>query len=130
MEAKTAPNDSNAVAVEVKTKFDHASKLPRSPALSDREKCRVYFLAGAGLIKIGVTTNPTSRVRAIRNSSPVPLELLGLHKADMLFEMFMHQRFAHLRRHGEWFEDAPELREVIDAILNGHPFDLHPGAAA
>lgn len=30
MEAKTAPNDSNAVEAEVKTKFDHASKLPRS----------------------------------------------------------------------------------------------------
>ncbi len=38
----------------------------------------LYFLAGAGLIKIGVTTNLTSRIRCIRNSSPAPLELLAI----------------------------------------------------
>jgi hypothetical protein len=119
-----------ATTVDVKTKFDHASKLPRSASLDDPSKSRVYFLAGAGLIKIGVTTNPTSRIRSIRNSSPVALELLGLHEATLLFEMLMHQKFEHLRRHGEWFEDTPELRETIDAILNGLPYDLRPGASS
>lgn len=87
---------------EVKTaKFDHASTLPRKPCLADVSVARVYFIAGAGLIKIGVSTNVPSRFRAIRNSSPVPVELLGVFPGGTLEEGWAHQRFAHLRRHGE-----------------------------
>jgi hypothetical protein len=78
------------------------------------ENCCVYFLAGAGLIKIGVTSNLTSRLRAIRNSSPVPLELIGsLDKQGTFREMQLHGRFASLRRHGEWFEDDGSIRAYL-----------------
>lgn len=90
---------------------------------------RVYFLAGAGLIKIGYSAKPQARICAIRGASPVPLELIGMHKAGRLFEGLMHGRFAGLRRHGEWFEDTAELRAFIDDVLSGRPFDLRPGAA-
>ena len=73
----------------------------------------LYFLAGAGLIKIGITTNLVSRIRAIRNSSPIPLELLATKPSNGLEEMRAHEKFKHLRRHGEWFEDNGEIREWV-----------------
>jgi hypothetical protein len=97
----------------VKTKFDHARTLPRKVELADPELSSVYFLAGAGLIKIGVSTNVQSRVRSIRNASPVSIDLLGTVPGGTLGESFLHVSFAHLRRHGEWFEDTPELRHHI-----------------
>lgn len=79
----------------------------------------MYFLAGAGLIKIGITTNLTSRIRAIRNSSPVPLELLAIRRqAGNVEEGLIHGKFRALRRHGEWFEDEGAIREHIDSLIN------------
>lgn len=101
-----------------KPKHDFASTLPRKACLADPSQARVYFIAGAGLIKIGITTNLTSRFRCIRNSSPVPLELLGAVPGTTHMENRTHQKFEHLRRHGEWFDDTPELRAHIEAVLN------------
>lgn len=84
----------------------------------DQSKSEMYFLAGAGLIKIGISTNLKSRVRSIRNSSPVELELLAIRPQSCTFvESQTHFRFAHLRRHGEWFEDNGEIREFIESII-------------
>lgn len=102
------------VAQSVPRSFDHASTLPRKACLADISQARVYFIAGAGLIKIGISTNLQSRFRAIRNSSPVSVDLLGSCPGTTLSEGLLHQKFAHLRRHGEWFEDAPELRAEIE----------------
>lgn len=90
--------------------------------VTDREKCSMYFIAGAGLIKIGITTNLTSRLRAIRNSSPVPLETLAIMpRRGNIEEGFMHARFDKLRRHGEWFEDEGSIRaHIADLIAWGH----------
>lgn len=93
--------------------YDPSSTLPRSRKLSDTNVCNLYFLAGAGLIKIGITTNLTSRIRSIRNSSPAPLVLLATGAGCTLWEGFAHSRFRHLRRHGEWFEDEGSIRDYI-----------------
>lgn len=108
------PQTSDSGGTDVKTRFDHASTLPRKACLADISRARVYFVAGAGLIKIGISTNIPSRFRAIRNSSPVPVELLGSCPGTTLLEGVLHGKFSHLRKHGEWFEDAPELRAEIE----------------
>lgn len=117
--AKSASDAKAAPPVVANRKFDHSSTLPRASALCDPAQAVVYFIAGAGLIKIGCTTNIVSRFRTIRNSSPVPVELLGAHPGGTLEEGLLHQRFAHLRRHGEWFEDAPEIRAHISRTVHG-----------
>lgn len=81
--------------------------------LSESDGCRLYFIAGAGLIKIGVSTNLTSRLRAIRNSSPVPVELIASIPGGSALEGILHSKFAKYRRHGEWFEDCDEIRQYI-----------------
>lgn len=101
---------------------DHSLTTPqarfgKSAARAD-ESCCVYFLAGAGLIKIGVTSNLVSRLRALRNSSPVPVELLAtVSGKGTLYEMKLHERFAALRRHGEWFEDDGAIREHVAELV-------------
>jgi hypothetical protein len=77
----------------------------------------MYFLAGSGLVKIGITTNLTSRIRSIRNSSPVALDLLATMPGHTVLEGMVHSRFSHLRRHGEWFEDQGEIREYIASLI-------------
>jgi hypothetical protein len=110
---KTDRLSTEVVRANVKTAFDHASTLPRKASLTDQTVCRMYFIAGAGLIKIGISTNVTARFRAIRNSSPVPVELLGHCRGSTATEGLMHSRFSGLRQHGEWFKDTPELRDEI-----------------
>lgn len=86
--------------------------------ITDQSKSEMYFLAGAGLIKIGISTNIKSRIRSIRNSSPVELELLAIRpESCTLVEIKTHFRFAHLRRHGEWFEDNGEIRGFIADLI-------------
>ena len=92
-----------------------SSRLPRKASLADPSVCRLYFLAGAGLVKIGISTNPTSRIRSIRNSSPVPLELLALVEGCSAMEGILHCRFSALRQHGEWFTDDGQIRAYIEA---------------
>lgn len=90
----------------------------RRNSITDESKSEMYFLAGAGLIKIGISTNLKSRVRSIRNSSPVELELLAIRpNSPSVIEGMFHARFDHLRRHGEWFEDNGEIREFIQSLI-------------
>jgi hypothetical protein len=56
------------------------------------------------LVKVGTTTQLAKRLRALQLSSPVPLEVLWSAPGDRGTEAALHQRFAHLREHGEWFD--------------------------
>lgn len=94
-------------------------KLPdplrlRGGGLLNIEVARVYFMGGGGLIKIGVTTDVDARLRSLSNSSPVPIRYLGSYLGTREAEREMHDKFKHLRRHGEWFDDTPELRAEIE----------------
>lgn len=86
----------------------------------------LYFIFGAGLIKIGLAGCVVERLACLRNGSPSPLEPLGFIRcADWKllagFERDMHQRFAALRSHGEWFRDDPLLRDFIAASTQAWP---------
>lgn len=76
----------------------------------------VYFIEAAGLIKIGSTSNMASRFRGIRGSSPVPVNLIGVIPGGNPLEGILHARFSEHRRHGEWFDDCPAIRDYIKAM--------------
>lgn len=65
----------------------------------------VYFAEGCltGLIKIGLATDPVSRLSSIRTSTTEPVQLIGRYMANRAFEGFLHGLFEPLRHHGEWF---------------------------
>lgn len=76
----------------------------------------IYFLFSdlAGAVKIGFSTSPESRVKAIRGMSPVPVRLLGQFPGTLEDEKSLHVRFGDFRLHGEWFRVDGELARYIE----------------
>lgn len=78
----------------------------------------VYFIRaadGTGPVKIGHTNNPHKRLGTIQNMSPVRLCVLKTIRGGQGLEGVLHQKFAHLRLWGEWFDPQPELLAFIKA---------------
>jgi hypothetical protein len=89
----------------------------------------VYLIHARGTrrFKIGLTTRSIEQRFAELNGSqsPYPLELLEVIETDNVSatEGYLHSKFSHQRRHGEWFEFSnKQLREVLrefDRLENG-----------
>jgi hypothetical protein len=75
-----------------------------------------YVIAypSVGVVKIGQSVYYAERVEQVIAHSPVPAEVVcafvGLHH-----ERELHERFAHIRKHREFFEDTRELREYLSS---------------
>lgn len=79
----------------------------------------VYFaeiVAPSGPIKIGWSTDPSSRVNGL-TKTPWPIKLIGAVKAQPEYERTLHRKFAAQRMCGEWFQRTDELMEFINARL-------------
>ena len=74
----------------------------------------VYFISGAGLIKIGSSEYPEFRLEELQRHSPVHLCLLAKCKGGSKLEAELHKRFVSDRCRGEWFAPSKELQEIID----------------
>lgn len=85
----------------------------REPAAIAPLRSVVYFLEGAGRVKIGWTSSLHSRLQALQAASPVPLRLLAIMRASQHMERELHVRFAEFRLHGEWFELAEPIRRFV-----------------
>lgn len=59
---------------------------------------------GTNTVKIGRTKNLAGRLRVLRAMSGCELEIIFTYAGDI--ELFLHTKFAHLRKIGEWFEDT------------------------
>jgi hypothetical protein len=83
----------------------------------------IYFAQAGenGPVKIGYTENRDRRMREVQGMNGEVLTVLATLPGGRKREAELHRRFAHLRRHGEWFEPGPELmdyvRNVRDAVL-------------
>lgn len=89
--------------------------LPRQPS------SWVYFAQAesGGPIKIGMSRNPTARVRELSVASASGLRLLAQHEGGRRDELRLHQQFSAARLHGEWFQPVPELLAYIQT--HGRP---------
>ena len=78
----------------------------------------VYYIHApeTGLVKIGRAANPALRLRNMQTGSPVPLVLVAVEDGDKAVERARHQRFAPLRRRGEWFALEGDLAEFVGAL--------------
>lgn len=87
----------------------------------------VYFVRGAGLVKIGLARCVLQRFRDLQVASPVILSPAGFiptpdnYRHAFALERQLHTQFAHLRKHGEWFEEAPELTAYLESRLTAWP---------
>jgi hypothetical protein len=78
----------------------------------------LYFIEGAGLIKIGRSKDVTSRMAALTSGSPAKLNIIGHVQRRGWEEPIWHLAFHDLRSHGEWFDGGPALREAIELALS------------
>lgn len=78
----------------------------------------VYFIIcrEVSRIKIGTSKSLNARVERHSTACPFPLELLCSIPGGVQVEHQIHAKFAHLRRHLEWFEAAPELLSYIESL--------------
>lgn len=78
----------------------------------------VYFIeANDGFIKIGHSIEVEVRLQALSSQYGDRLRLLLSLPGGRRREWELHAKFAGLRRHGEWFQPGPSLRDFI--IENG-----------
>lgn len=88
----------------------------------------IYFIRVNEFVKVGHSTNPSARVQTLQTSNPYPVELLGVVPGDTEVEAALHKQLAHLRTNGEWFEDSPEVRDIISHLLAVFPEYTPPPA--
>jgi hypothetical protein len=100
-----------------------AAVLSGQPATISPIRSMVYFIEGAGRVKIGWTSDLRGRLSALQSASPVPLRVLASLRASRHMELELHDRFAEFRLHGEWFELADPVRLYIESIGSRVPVD-------
>lgn len=82
------------------------------------KKYRTYFISNEdGDVKIGKTSEPVQiRLRQLQTGSSQKLTLLHVVEYDA--EHRWHERFKHLRLHGEWYRGTPALLGFIERLKN------------
>jgi hypothetical protein len=77
---------------------------------------RIYFIQQGenGAIKIGYTTNPPKRLKALATASPYPLHVRLVIEGSKKLEKDLHNKFAQWQLDGEWFEPCQEIIDFIE----------------
>lgn len=74
--------------------------------------CDIYLVLSpqTATIKIGRASDWQHRMVSLRGSNGGPLEVIGLLRGvSPIEELLLHDRFSHLRLHGEWFKAEDEI---------------------
>lgn len=83
----------------------------------------VYFIGAeaTGYVKIGCADDPKHRLATLQIGSPYRLRLRGVLRTDDApgLEREYHDRWDHLRHHGEWFKADRDLRKFMRDCLFG-----------
>lgn len=71
----------------------------------------IYFVQTADnqYMKIGKADDVAKRLSGLQTGAPQKLKLIGTMPGSHDQEREIHQRFGHLRTHGEWFYSTPEI---------------------
>ena len=78
----------------------------------------VYFLVSGDQVKIGFSTNPFGRARALKTSIAHPISCLVAVQGDSDDERYLHWILRRHRLNGEWFRaDAPVLERMQRTLI-------------
>lgn len=86
----------------------------------------IYFIkpvGEGGPIKIGCSYHPEERLLSLSTWSPFPLEVITTIPGDMKLEKNIHNCFADLHSHREWFRADQRLIDVIELLKRGTPVE-------
>ena len=86
----------------------------------------VYFIQADknGPIKIGVSNNPSARLRQLQTGSHASLNLLAVIDGDMKKEHEIHKMFEKFRTDGEWFQPDYEILAYIANVTSDNRLDI------
>lgn len=69
---------------------------------------KIYLIKSLneGVYKIGVSKNPSKRLKEVQTGNPSPVEIVQLYETNNAYkiEKALHNRYSHFNTHGEWFE--------------------------
>jgi hypothetical protein len=85
----------------------------RGDEVSSREPLVYFISAEPDLIKIGCTTNLSSRLRSLRTAHPNELRILLAMPGSRDDEQELHRRFAEFRVGREWFRRSKPIDDYI-----------------
>jgi hypothetical protein len=120
---KALPEDlSNFVGLDERQKRAALSKAQRISEGRFDDDPVVYFVGSDEVVKIGYTTNFSSRYKALKTSSPVPLKVYLVLPGARDDEQEFHEEFSSLRVSGEWFRLEGKLLDFLRHYSDAHPF--------
>lgn len=78
----------------------------------------IYFAQAEGspLVKIGTSERVSARLKQIAKELNRPVSLLAVCAGGRAEESMLHDRFAELRQHGEWFWPNDDLMVHITSV--------------
>lgn len=78
----------------------------------------VYFIqrTSGGLVKIGKSQKPDTRLAKLQEGCPEPLAIIGVCSGGYPAEKQLHRWFADQRRDGEWFEINDAMAALISRL--------------
>jgi len=77
----------------------------------------VYFLQCEAFVKIGYSSNPKRRLRALEVMCPFPCTLMGMIPGGKLDEARIHADMKASHHRGEWFHLTAEVEAAIATLL-------------
>lgn len=86
----------------------------------------VYFIRPIGMagpIKIGHSAEPRARILTLSTWSPFPLEIITTIPGGRDLECNVHDCFANLHSHREWFHAGKDLLLFIEKLKEGVPVE-------
>lgn len=115
--AKAAASEASARIYESQRALRKFAERVRDGAFG-RYFSWVYFIGrkSDGALKIGLSGDPTTRLRDLQVGSPEELEFVVAVTGDLAVELMLHQAFAPDRIRGEWFRRSKVLDEFIRIV--------------
>lgn len=84
----------------------------------------LYVLRAGEFIKVGFTKGDVlDRIAALQTGCPTKLFLLGTGPGGRFIERELHKILKDYRSHGEWYRDAPIVRELTKRFCPISPLD-------
>jgi|GEM_PF-1161694 len=90
--------------------------MPAKSGLQKATRGTIYVISTCvGSLKIGRAKDAARRIRDLQSASPSRITVLAVKRSDNpeAEELRLHRHFDRFRLHGEWFEDAQEIRNWV-----------------
>ncbi len=88
----------------------------------------IVRMRNGGRLKVGYSTNPKARIRALQTANPDKLEIVAILPGDLRDEARLHELLKRKGKHmgGEWFVDDPETRAILAPFIGASRFPAIP----